>query len=33
MPIDGKAAAPYGPPLSTAIALSEDRLWEKITLY
>jgi hypothetical protein len=32
MPIDDNAAAPYGPPFSTAIALREDRLWEKITL-
>jgi hypothetical protein len=32
MPIDAVAAASYGPPLSTVIALSDNRFWEKITL-
>jgi hypothetical protein len=32
MPIDAVAAAPYGPRLSTVIAFSENRFWEKITL-
>jgi hypothetical protein len=32
MPIDGNAAAPYGPPLSIVIALGGYRFSEKVTV-